>query len=662
MQSELLSLSKIFVEAIFRIPDYQRGYAWQEKQIKDFWTDIQQLAEGKNHYTGVLTLEPVDEPSYSRWDDDLWIIKSKKYAPLYVVDGQQRLTTAILLMQGILDKMTDADRLNFTSRADIRKKFIFESKDEGISRSYIFGYEKDNPSDEYLKREIFGETSEQHATVDETIYTNNLRTAKQFFSERLAPMSMEEVESLYTKLTQHLQFNIFYIEEELDVFVTFETMNNRGKLLSHLELLKNRLIYLSTKVDADAEEKVRLRRTINESWKTVYHYLGKTQARVLEDDIFLRTHFLMYFGGRLPKVMRPADDPNESAINIRRYLADDFYKDYLLDDIFSPKKLTLDSNGDRLSLAELHRYSLDIKETVTLYYNVFAPNESSFSSEEKILLAQMNRLTWYPARLFAVTLMQAEPIVQKRVSTLDSLERFSFLYKFRPGAFSDIPVEQMALKIKNGELTSEEVRRKFESQCDYFVKSSDFLDSLQSIGKDRGYYGWNPLRYFMFEYEQWLRLRSKTVRNTLDWEEFRKEDYEVDHKTIEHIYPQTPTSAYWKDRFNKFTIKERNILRNSLGNLLPLSQPKNASLGNKSFTDKKGNATEQVGYKYGCLSEVQVAELADWTPIEIVRRGVKLLEFLETRWRVKLGSKEEKIKALGLTFVVNREGVAPESL
>lgn len=662
MQSELLSLSKIFVEAIFRIPDYQRGYAWQEKQIKDFWTDIQQLEEGKNHYTGVLTLEPVDEDFYSRWDDDIWIIKSKKYIPLYVVDGQQRLTTAILLMQGILDKMTDIDRLNFTSRSDIRKKFIFESKDEGISRSYIFGYEKDNPSYEYLKREIFGETSELHATVDETIYTNNLRNAKQFFHDRLASMSIVELESLYTKLTQHLQFNIFYIEKELDVFVTFETMNNRGKLLSHLELLKNRLIYLSTKIDADTEERSRLRRTINESWMTVYHYLGKTQAKVLDDDIFLKTHFLMYFGGRLPKVSHSTDETSESTVNIRRYTSDDFYKDYLLDDIFSPKKLTLTSNGDRLTLAELYRYSLDIKETVTLYYNVFAPQESNFSDQEKILLARINRLAWYPARLFAVVLMQTEKILEKRVAALESLERFSFLYKFRPISFSDLSVDQMALKMKNVEYSSDEVRRKFESQCETFAKSSDFLDSLQSIGKDRGYYGWNPLRYFMFEYEQWLRMRSKAERKTLNWEDFRKEDYEVDHKTIEHIYPQTATAVYWKERFNKYSVKERNLLRNSLGNLLPLSQPKNASLGNKPFPDKKGNSTEPVGYKYGCLSEVQVAELTDWTPIEIVRRGVKLLEFLENRWRVKLGSTEEKIKSLGLIFVLNREGVAPDSL
>jgi hypothetical protein len=299
---------------------------------------------------------------------------------------------------------------------------------------------------------------------------------------------------------------------------------------------------------------------------------------------------------------------------------------------------------------------------VTLYYNVFSPASSQFSDEEKILLEQINRLGWYPARLFAVALFQSEQAMDKRVTTLASLERYCFLYRFRPGAFSDSSVEQLALKLKNGELNSDEIRRKMESQCDSFVQSTDFHDALQSVGKDRGYYGWNPLRYFMFEYEQWLRQRSKTVRRTLEWSEFSKEDYEVDHKTIEHIYPQTATAQYWKDRFNKYTVKERNAMRNSLGNLLPLSQPKNSSISNKPFPDKKGTAIVQVGYKYGCLSEVQVAELLEWTPVEIVRRGVRLLEFMEIRWKGKMGSKEDKVKILGLGFVLSREAVDPESL
>lgn len=55
MDNQLQSISKIFTEKLFRIPDYQRGYAWTEKQLKDFWNDIIQLEESKNHYVGVLT-------------------------------------------------------------------------------------------------------------------------------------------------------------------------------------------------------------------------------------------------------------------------------------------------------------------------------------------------------------------------------------------------------------------------------------------------------------------------------------------------------------------------------------------------------------------------------------------------------------------------------
>ncbi|HNM26479.1 MAG TPA: DUF262 domain-containing protein [Saprospiraceae bacterium] len=87
MDSQLQSISKIFTEKLYRIPDYQRGYAWTEKQLKDYWGDILQLEEGKNHYVGVLTLERVPKEKYSKWEEDNWIIKSKSFEPYYVVQS-----------------------------------------------------------------------------------------------------------------------------------------------------------------------------------------------------------------------------------------------------------------------------------------------------------------------------------------------------------------------------------------------------------------------------------------------------------------------------------------------------------------------------------------------------------------------------------------------
>ena len=53
---KLHSLNDIFVQRLLRIPDYQRGYAWREHELEDFWEDLLQLDDKRIHYTGVITL------------------------------------------------------------------------------------------------------------------------------------------------------------------------------------------------------------------------------------------------------------------------------------------------------------------------------------------------------------------------------------------------------------------------------------------------------------------------------------------------------------------------------------------------------------------------------------------------------------------------------
>ena len=156
---QLLSISKIFSEKIFRIPDYQRGYAWTIKEIEDFWGDLCRLEDKKNHYVGVLTLEPAKIEEYKKWVDDLWIIDVKRYTPYYIVDGQQRLTTSVILIYVILEIMKEKKiaRLNYTSQDEISRKYIYEYKDENRNRTYMYGYEIDNPSYEYLISQIYDE-------------------------------------------------------------------------------------------------------------------------------------------------------------------------------------------------------------------------------------------------------------------------------------------------------------------------------------------------------------------------------------------------------------------------------------------------------------------------------------------------------------------------
>jgi len=93
-------------------------------------------------------------------------------------------------------------------------------------------------------------------------------------------------------IKHHSFQGIHELDADLDVFVAFETMNNRGKQLSKLELLKNRLIYLSTLAPVGMDQQLSLRRNINDVWKSVYRYLGMEVNSPLPDDDFLAPDFV----------------------------------------------------------------------------------------------------------------------------------------------------------------------------------------------------------------------------------------------------------------------------------------------------------------------------------------------------------------------------------
>mgnify|MGYP001090594182 CR=1 FL=1 len=119
--NNMISLSKLFDKRIFRIPDYQRGYAWQTPQLVDFWDDLINLAEDRYHYTGMLSLKKLKRSDYENWAEEKWLINQDDYEAYHIVDGQQRLTTFIILVNSIINKAEKEgiEYLNNNSVADI---------------------------------------------------------------------------------------------------------------------------------------------------------------------------------------------------------------------------------------------------------------------------------------------------------------------------------------------------------------------------------------------------------------------------------------------------------------------------------------------------------------------------------------------------------------
>jgi uncharacterized protein with ParB-like and HNH nuclease domain len=158
--------------------------------------------------------------------------------------------------------------------------------------------------------------------------------------------NMKGLQEVYKKLTKRFLFNEYIIKDEFDVFVAFETMNNRGKKLSDLELLKNRLIYLTTLYtdkELGADGRKSLRDTINSAWKEVYHQLGRNSKRPLNDDDFLKAHWIMYF-------------------KYSRKRGNDYIK-FLLDEQFTPQKVYKKIEHEvALEFPEEQRTDFDIED------------------------------------------------------------------------------------------------------------------------------------------------------------------------------------------------------------------------------------------------------------------------------------------------------------
>jgi len=336
-------------------------------------------------------------------------------------------------MQCILERTKLSENLNFNSKPEIQTKFIFLSK-TAHHGTYVFGYAKDNPSYECLKTHILGKTSTRYSTGENTIYTKNLINAKQFFEKKVQALDHRALEVVFKKITQKLLFNVFYIDDEVDVHVAFETMNNRGLQLSNLELLKNRLIYLTTKL-GEAKSNIELtRKTINDCWKSVYYYLGKNSKISLNDDDFLFIHFVMHYGQKVLIQWPKAFEHGFLTIQHR-----ELYKDFLLQNQFNIRRIYSEKAEERLTSTELLNYGLDLKRTAESYYYAAFPEDSSYSSDVKKSLTQLKRLRIgaHGRELMAAILLFLPQFKEQnqKLDFLNTTERYFLISGLLPYAF-----------------------------------------------------------------------------------------------------------------------------------------------------------------------------------------------------------------------------------
>lgn len=681
--NDLLSLQKIFNEAIFRIPDYQRGYSWSNQQLEEFWSDLISLLPLQEHYTGMISLKKLNPTDILRntekWNEEKWLVEAG-YSIYEIVDGQQRMTTLIILINEILGycKDNNISEINSTLLSEIEEKYLFKSKPNNIIRTYKFGYEEDNPSYKYFRHVILGEPD--NGAIEETFYTLNLQNAKTFFKSKICNLvetsGFEKIEEIYRKITLQLKFNMYYIADDFNVFVAFETMNNRGKRLSYLELLKNRLIYLSTLFDNDEDEKNKVREEINDTWREIYGYLGKNKNHPLSDDEFLQNHWMIYFGYQTRKIqgnqtipyytfllnkffIQQNIDPNNMYIpDLSSLIVDEESDDELDKETIENNVQELNINDDKqinLSLYEIKKYVNSLKDLIQYWYDMYFPNDK-YPSEIRKYLFRLNELGHVNARPLITVLLSKNNISDdEKIDCLKNIERFNLLHYRLNGYFSTYDNSvfyNLARDLYYDNITIKEVMD-VVNKIDYLsdnnvIEVSGVLEKFRKLFKRDGFYSWGTIKYLLYVYD--ISKTQTLSEQRLDPTDYFKQDPK-DSYSIEHIYPQKAVDEYWVKRFNMYSEKERKALSSSLGNMLPLSKRINSKLQNYSFDTKKER------YINGSRSEQLVADKNEWTPETILERGLEILAFVENEWNIKFPNLEDKKRILGLDFMIKENDI-----
>ncbi len=599
---ELLDLDGVIEKGVFEIPSYQRGYAWQDRQLKDFWNDLEHVSKlgDKFHYMHSLTLRELENDFEN--------------SAFEIIDGQQRLATSLILL-GLLAKTTQNKDPKYSL---INLEPILSYKYYGLSEAF---------------RAIMEEEKDLKA-FKTSFYAKNLIDAYTFFKEKISDTPIEALEKMFDALIKKMLFSVVELKDNrIDPFSSFETINNRGKDLSTLELFKNRLHFVAHKI-CEGKKLEKLQNEINDTYTRIYYDLRHFKDDHLEG--FLK-HFVAYYYG-------------EKGDFKKRLLEMEFnaHKRYTDNTNFNEEYEKIDDLLFYLSYSSkvwhfLH--TLDEK-SIALIFDDNRKLEMEITPKMRDLLEKMRRLNalndnaFLPLLLSLLTIQRAGKSANEQPYTtqeleglLEHLERFGFLIYGVAGkntaknewielAFKAI----QAYRFWGDKITIEELptleKNFFNRQGNSALELLE--ESILSKKNAEKWYQWGKaLNYLLYEYE--LHHNPETTLN-----------FDGSIESIEHILPQNPDQGY--------SAKEKNWAKNpnivhALGNLLLMAKNANSSLSNKPFDEKRKE------YLKGSYSEKEVAKNASFGVEQIKERSEKLLDFLIAHYRIAELVNESAIKA-----------------
>ncbi len=214
------TIKEIFLEEGYSIPNYQRDYAWKEKNFKDLWEDLEEAIEynkkGQGHFIGTMVVAN-NEDNKKLYD---------------IIDGQQRTTTIFMLLHVLANKQNEKDKQE-------TRKYLYQKgelklevapQNQSFFKTLLEAAEKENIS---------------HCEKDaDTEGKQNLFEVLKAILDKVSKLNKEEANE---RLEALLKMVLMRLEEPDPgrAIRTFQSVNDRGVPLLLLDKLKSLLIYYS---------------------------------------------------------------------------------------------------------------------------------------------------------------------------------------------------------------------------------------------------------------------------------------------------------------------------------------------------------------------------------------------------------------------------------
>ncbi len=213
----------------FLIPDYQRPYAWEEGQCQTLWDDIFTFAFPDNNCDKFDSNEEYFLGSIVTFEND--------YNKKEVIDGQQRLTTLMLLLRAFYTKFGNMQDENSKSTRDRIAQCLWKTNEFGQPNMNVLKIDSevatDNDKDEFLEILRTGIVNKEQKSN----YAKNFR----FFQEKIDSF-LSEYPSYFAYLPARILANCILLPIEAESQDTalriFSTLNDRGLPLSDADIFK----------------------------------------------------------------------------------------------------------------------------------------------------------------------------------------------------------------------------------------------------------------------------------------------------------------------------------------------------------------------------------------------------------------------------------------